>query len=938
VLSTHDGSSESTRRALLGRAEESQLIASFLDRAAFGGSALVIVGEPGIGKTALLNYAADAAVLAGTRVLRAEGVEFEADVAFSGLNQLFVPLLDHLDGLDELQRAALTSALGLGAGNGSTPGRLVVSNAALGLLRQAADVCPVLLVVDDLQWLDRPSADVLGFVARRLSGSRVGFLAGARSGEESRFDGAAVPTHELGPLDDAAASDLLREQFPMLAPRVRTRLLAEAEGNPLALLELPRALRGRQGVPRPTAARFLPPTRRVQDLFASRVADLPTATRTLLLLAVLDSTGELGVLRSASGDTELLALAPAEQAGLVQVDEATRRLVFRHPLIRAGVMGISTGDERRRAHIALAEAPVEQPEHRAWHLAEATMEPDEEVAALLEAVADGTLRRGDAAGAVSALVRAAELSPRGPDRGRRLARAAYVGRVNGDLRDVSRLLDAAERADPAAGESLEAAVARSYLLLVDQGDIDTAHRLLVGAIEERVEHAAAVDNVLADALQTLLYVCWVGGRRELWKPLEAALARLGHNVPELLALSSGFYADPVRASTPALARLDAAIDALREVVDPADTARIIDSAIFLDRLGGCRQTLWQVVHDGRAGDGNTSMHTALITLSIDDYMTGQWEEADELLDELLGRSRALGYHILWPAQHVQALLAAARGDFEETWALTDEMSRWAEPRGMHAVRWYCHHARTLAALGQGDFEYAYQQAAAISPPGTFAPYVPHALWVTMDLVEAAVRTDRHAEAAAHVTAMRDQGIAALSPRLALLVGASAAIAAPDDEAGELFEEALALPGVDRWPFDLARVQLAYGARLRRTRSRIRARKHLSAALDTFQWLGALPWATRASNELRATGRTSARATALPPTRLTPQERQIAMLAAAGMTNKEIGQRLELSHRTVGTHLHRIYPKLGIATRSALRDALTSTQGALRDELPATGTG
>ena len=385
-------------------------------------------------------------------------------------------------------------------------------------------------------------------------------------------------------------------------------------------------------------------------------------------------------------------------------------------------------------------------------------------------------------------------------------------------------------------------------------------------------------------------------------------------------------------------RLDAAIGALREVVDPADIARIIDSAIFLDRLGGCRQTLWQVVHDGRAGDGNTSMHTALITLSIDDYMTGQWEEADELLDELLGLSQALGYHILWPAQHIQALLAAARGDFEATWALTDEMSRWAEPRGMHAVRWYSHHARTLAALGQGDFEYAYQQAAAISPPGTFTPYVPHALWVAMDLVEAAVRTGRHAEAAAHVTAMRDQGIAALSPRLALLAGASAAIAAPDDEAGELFEEALALPGVDRWPFDLARVQLAYGARLRRTRARIRARKHLSAALDTFQWLGARPWATRASNELRATGRTSARATASPPTRLTPQERQIAMLAAAGMTNKEIGQRLELSHRTVGTHLHRIYPKLGIATRSALRDALTSTQSALPDELPATGTG
>lgn len=926
-----DRSWHDTRDGLIGRAEESELISSFLDRAALAGSALLIVGEPGMGKTALLDSAADAAIAAGTRVLRAEGVEFEADVAFSGLNQLLVPLLGQLDGLGEPHRDALTSSLCLG--DGPTPGRVVVSNAALGLVWQAAEPSPVLLVVDDLQWLDRSSADVLSFVARRLSGSRVGFLAAARSEEEGFFDRAGVPTHELGPLDDASASDLLRARFPTLAPRVRTRLLAEAQGNPLALLELPVASNGWRGIVPPALPRVLPLTHRVQNLFASRVGDLPTATRTLLVLAVLDGTGELGVLRSASGDPDLLGLARAEQAGLVQVDQATHRLVFRHPLIRAGVMELSTDDERRRAHLALAEAPVEQPERRAWHLAEATTGPDEAVAALLEAVADGTLRQGDAVGAVAALVRAAELSPRPADRGRRLTRAAYVGRVNGDLRDVSRLLAEAERADPQSGESLEAAVATSYLLLTDQGDIDTAHRLLVSAIELRIKRSDAVDDALAAALHTLLYVCWVGGRRELWEPFEAALTRLGPNVPEVLALSSGFYADPVRASASALAGLDAAVGALRDVTDPADIARIVDSAIFLDRLGGCRPTLWRVMQDARAGDGNTSVHTALIALSIDDFLTGQWEEADELLEELLGRSQALGYRILWPAQHVQAVIAAARGDFEASWALTDEMSRWAEPRGMHAVRWYAQHARTLAAMGQGDYDYAYQQAAAISPPGSFAPYVPHALWVAMDLVEAAVHTNRHADAAAHVTAMRDEGIAALSPRLALVAGASAAIAAPDDQAGTLFDEALALPGVDRWPFDLARVQLAYGARLRRAGARIEARKHLSAALDTFQWLGAHPWAARASNELRATGRTSVRGTTSAPTRLTPQEHQIATLAAAGMTNKEIGERLELSHRTVGSHLHRIFPKLGIATRSALHDALAATQTGLPEEPP-----
>ncbi|WP_433213150.1 AAA family ATPase [Microtetraspora malaysiensis] len=910
-------------RGQFGRTEESELIASFLDRAALDGSALLIAGEPGIGKTTLLNEAADAAAAAGFRVLRSEGGEFEADIAFSGLNRALMPLLGTLDELSERHRDALTSALGLG--HGSTPDLMVVGTAALSLLRHAAKTRALVLLVDDLQWLDRSSAEVLSFVARRLSGSKVGFLAAVRAETAGLFGRGTVPAHELRRLDDASASDLLGAWFPMLAPQVRTRVLAEAQGNPLALLELAGAAGRRQEHPRAEVQGSLPPSHRVQALFASHVADLPTATRTLLLLAVLDGTGELGVLRSSSGDAELLGLAPAERAGLVRVDEENRRLVFRHPLIRSGVIGISTAHERRHAHLALAEVLVDQPERRAWHLAEATMEPDEEVAALLERVAGGTLRKGDALVTMATLRRAGELSPRPADRARRLVRAAYIGRLKGDLRDVSRLLTEAQQADPASGESLEAAVTMSYLLLTDDGDIDAAHRLLVGAIERHAGCSDVVHGVLADALRTLLQVCWFAGRPELWKPLEAAITRLGPDLPDALALYSGFYADPARVAAPALARLDAAIGSLHEVADPADIVGIVDSAFFLDRLGGCRQPLLQVVADGRAGDGSTSMHSALIALSIDDFLTGRWDEADGLLDELLRVSQALGYHMLWPAQHVQALLAAARGDFATTWALADEMSRWAEPRGMHTVRWYCHHARTLAALGQGDFEYAYLQATAISPPGTFASYVPHAVWVAMDLVEAAMHTNRQAEAAAHVTAMNDEGIAALSPRLALLTGASAAIAAPDNQADELFEAALALPGIDRWPFDLARVQLAYGARLRRARSRVKAREHLSAALEVFRWLGALPWATRASNEIRATGRASSRGAALPPNRLTPQERQIAMLAAEGMTNKQIGERLKLSHRTVSSHLHRLYPKLGIATRSALNGALANMQ-------------
>jgi DNA-binding CsgD family transcriptional regulator len=267
-----------------------------------------------------------------------------------------------------------------------------------------------------------------------------------------------------------------------------------------------------------------------------------------------------------------------------------------------------------------------------------------------------------------------------------------------------------------------------------------------------------------------------------------------------------------------------------------------------------------------------------------------------------------------------ALIAAARGDDEQVRELTAEMLRWAMPRGVNAARLAVHRASSLAALGRGDFEEAYREAAAISPPGILTP---HALWVVMDLVEAAVRTGRQHEAAAHVTAMREAGVAGISPRLALLATASAALTAPPGAAAQLFEQALGLPGAGRWPFELARVQLAYGEHLRRVRATSAARIHLSAALSAFRALGARPWADRAAHELRATRMTVTTTPCHGPAVLTAQEHQIAALAAAGLTNKQIGQRLYLSPRTIGAHLYRIFPKLGISTRAALRDALAA---------------
>lgn len=814
--------------------------------------------------------------------------------------------------------------MALGFGTGQVPDRMLVCTAALMVLRQAAEDRPVLLAVDDLPWLDRVSAGVLGFVARRLAGSPVGFLATCRPGEESFFDPARLPELELAPLDEQAAAELLNARFPGLAARTRQRVLDEARGNPLALLGLPAMLDASppRGLTRLPAAQ--PLSRRLQSMFAARVTVLPEGTRRLLLLMALVGTGDPRVLGiDACGQDDLAA---AERARLVNVDRQTRRLAFRHPLIRAAVVVLSTDDECRRAHEQLAGLLADQPDRQAWHLAEATVAPDERVACLLEQAAGRILAHGDATGAVTSLTRASQLSPRRGDRSRRLAAAACLeASMTGDLGTASRLLDDARQADPDTDGSLEAAVVTSYLLLNGDGDVDTTHRLLVGAVERRAGDDAADNRALEEALHALLRVCWLGGRAELWPPFDAVLARLAPNTPASLDLASKIVADPVRTASPALKQLDAAIADLAGETDPVQIMRIADACGFVDRYGPCRAALWRVVRDGREGRTVGSAITALILLGFDHFRTGQWDLAQQLTDEALRLSAPHSYRILG-AQLNLAVIAACRGEDDRTRQLADAMLQWAGPRRVRVAQWGACYARGLAALGRGDFEEAYQQATAISPAGTFAPYVPYATWVMMDLVEAAVRTGRHAEAAAHVTAMRSSEVAALSPRLALLAAGAAAIAAPDDRASGLFETALAIPGTDPWPFDLARVQLAYGERLRRTRATTVSRVPLTAALETFERLGARLWAAQASNELRATGQTRFRSGRSACQQLTPQEREIAVLAAAGLTNKQIAGRLYLSHRTVGAHLHRVFAKLGIATRGALRDALAVLPG------------
>ncbi|MEE1805420.1 AAA family ATPase [Streptomyces sp. BE133] len=903
---------------LIGRQADLDRIDAFLDDLPRHDGPLLLLGEPGVGKTALLAAAAFRAAHRGIHVLAATGAEYRTRLSHGGLGQL-------VEAAARAQPSVLPGdalAVALGRGGGPAPALEAVTDAVADLVGELARHAPTLLVVDDAQWLDAASARVLGDVARRLTGGGAALLCTARDGTEGSFDLGGLPVHEVTPLSEAASDELLVQRFPALAPRVRRRLMAEAQGNPLALLELPVALSGPQRSAATALPERFPLSRRLQSAFASRVTGLPAATRYLLLLAALDGTGDLQVLRRATaGRMTLKHLDPAERAQLIRIDEPSS-LTFRHPLTRSAVVELSTSTERRSAHRALARAWQAAPERQAWYLAQAAEAPDEQVAALLERAAAVLSRRGDGPAAMAALLRAAELTPPGPERARRLAEVAYTGaNVTGDMRDVPHLLHDARHMTPDAGPAaMVTAVAGAAYLLNGSGDIDTAHRLLRDAVALRPEPCDPADVTLTEALHTLLLVCFFGGRPELWPAFDTALAAYGAP-PPLLATTRATLADPARAAPSHLAELDAAIARLPQENDPLHIVRVATAGAYVDRLDGCAEGLHRVVAGGRRGEHVTPAIEALFLLGNHAWLTGQWPELGHLAREGLDLCEQHDYAMLaWVGRYLLACTAAARGDHGATRELTDRMQQWAGPRRASTVRVYAAHARTLSALGQGDFETAYQEAILITPPGTLARHAPHALWTLMDLVDAAVRTGRHRQARDHADAARNARLDRISPRLAILVHASTALAA-DDDRHPGFQEALAVPGGERWPFDLARIHLYHGERLRRGGARTQARHHLGVAAEHFRRLSATPWTERAHQELRACGIPGPPASRSGTPVLTPQQREIANLAAAGLSNNRIAEKLFLSPRTVSTHLYQLFPKIGVTSRAGLRDAL-----------------
>ncbi|GAA0484756.1 LuxR family transcriptional regulator [Paractinoplanes deccanensis] len=815
------------------------------------GGALLVVGDPGIGKTALLEAAARRAEDSGLTVLRCAGAEFESGISFAALNQLLL-------GAGPEAEPALAVCLGLDTG--PQPSIPDIAEAVLSVLRRAG---PGLLVVDDLPWLDRMSGEVLAAVAGRLPGAGFRLLGAHRTGEATGlpFD-RRLP---LGALDDDASARLLDLRRPGLPYEARRRVLAEAHGNPLALTLLPA---------HGSTSSWTPLTSRLVETLRREVAALPASTQDLLLRVALGGTGD---------DAEPAQL---EAAGVSLI----------HPLTRVAVIESSTAAARQRAHAVLAARHGADPVRRAWHLAEATVDPDEAVAAELEDAGRLLLGRGDVVGSVHLIGRAAELSGTETARADRLMHAAYVGMELGGRLEAAR---AVRVTGPAA--SLRAAITAAQLLYNEDGSALTAHRIVADAL---AANPGAPARDVEDALHTLMLACWSAARTDLWAAVDE---QLPPDSP-VLGVSVAVLKDPLATAAAAMPRLDALLD---EPADPQRTLRLGKAAVYVDRIPRARAALERVVKDGRRGGAVSAAIHALISLTVEDWLTGAWDRADRNGAEIAEMSGRYGYtRYLAPARFLRTVVAANRG----------EAVGWSGTSDNGIGHLHAHHLDGLAALAQGDYQRAYAELSAIVPPGTLPWTSPHVMWVLLDVAEAAARSGHRAEARAHAAALNGTDVASISPRLALHVTAATAVAGDSDD---LFDRALATPSADRYPFDLARVQLLYGERLRRNRHAVRARQQLAAAAETFRSLGARPWAARADAELRATGahRRSPGATSI---RLTGKEAEIAMLAATGLTNKEIAARLLVSPRTVGSHLHGAFRKLGISTRAALRDALSDT--------------
>ncbi|MGW5385332.1 AAA family ATPase [Nocardia sp. NPDC003963] len=870
---------------------------------------VLIEGETGIGKSALVGEMVAAATGAAVRVLRTAGTEAEQHFGYAGLHRLLYPLRAGFAQLPVRQYDALAAAFGLSDTEGE-PSVHLVGLAALTLLSDTAAEQTLLVVAEDVHWLDPASAEVLAFLARRVHAEPITVLATLREGAASPLTDAGLTPMRLTALSTAHAAALLRVAAPELAAPVRERILAEADGNPLALTELATRVAGLDELPA-----TLPMTERLRRAFAARAQALPAATATALLVAALDDGGDRSEIHAATGlllggEPAPGLLDPAVEARLI--DSGSGTVAFRHPLIRSALIASATAEERGRAHRALAEILRDAPDRRAWQRAAGVAGLDEEVAGELEEVAGRARHRGAAAAA--------------------LERAAVVGAT---ARRADRLLRAAELSvDSGRRDTAERLVRTARALDLTPGQDVTAHRLLSGFEDGVREDPARIGELAALAARVAagghddaaLRILWGAAMRCFWSEpgpeVRSTLLAVTRDLPvaaddpRRVAITA--YVAPVECGTAVLGQL-------RELV--ADTGRdpevdrfLGSAALQVGAFDLAARFAAAAAPGLRAAGQLGLLPRALAVQAWCLTRLGDVSTAEPVAAEAAALAAETGQPFMGGlAVAVQAEIAALRGDCPRAAALAADAERIGLASGARPVLATVALARGLVALGEGRADDAYTDLARMHDPGDPAHTPALRAYFLADLADAAVRSGRGDALRDLLDALAPAAARTDSPALHIGLRYARALLATET-AADRFAEMLTAD-LTGWPAERARAQLAYGEWLRRQRRMVDSRAPLRAARETFDALGFTAWSERARLELRGAGEASPERGRATGEQLTPHELAIARLAAQGLTNREIGQRLYLSHRTVSTHLHRIFPKLGVSARTELAAVL-----------------
>jgi DNA-binding CsgD family transcriptional regulator len=899
-----------------GRTSELAKLDRLLVNARHGRSeVLVIRGHAGVGKTVLLRYAGGQA--AGFRVGQIAGVESEMELPFAGLHQLCGPMLAHLDALPDPQQAALRVAFGLSSDD--APDRFLVALAALSLLAEVAEEQPLLCLVDDAQWLDAASRQVLGFVARRLLAEPVAVVLAVREPTDER-ELVGLPEMTLTGLADDDARGLLEAVVPgSLDARVRDRIVSETRGNPLALLELSRSVGPAQlagGFALPDAGNVVD---RIEDQYRQRIAALPDATRRVMLLAAADPVGDATLVWRAA---EMLGLEreAVEPASTEQLLEIGARVRFRHPLVRSAVYRAASASDRRAVHGALASAtdPETDPDRRAWHRAHAETAPDEDVAAELIASASRAQRRGGIAAAAAFLERAVTFTP---DPGEQASRALAAAGAK------------FEAADLVAAESLLATAAVGPLDKLGQAQVqrvraqiafdlrrgNDAPALLLRAAQtlEPLDAELARDTYL-QALVAVVYAAHLA-----IGPDVADVARAARSAPigpeplparQLLLLGlAARLTDGYAAAAPLLKRALRAYRDEERQLDWLCVAYNLAAMDLWDDRAWFELACWQT-ELARATGTLSLLPYALDCLAENRILAGDLSMAAGLMTEARELSSGLRADTL---PYVALLLAAWRGQATTASSLIEVMTREAQARGEGCAMAFAEYASATLHNGLGQYELASDAA----QKATAANEIVTSSWALYELVEAASRSGQRDVACDAVDRLSERLGASGTEWAKGTEARSRALVEDGERAEEHHRQAIQLLGQCHMAAHLARARLTYGEWLRREHRRVDAREQLRAAHDMFASMGAEGFADRARRELQATGETVRKRTVETLDELTPQEAQVAWLARDGRTNPEIGAELFISPRTVEWHLHKVFTKLGISSRKELHDAL-----------------